>query len=123
MYASETWISKKLDRDRSLAFEMKCYRRILRIRWKQKITNEKERSRVRCMKNMVQLIMERTLNVFGHICGTMDTMMVKEVLEFWRERQGKEDRAENRWTTSRNVAEKKFAHSTGRRRVAVRGEW
>ena len=32
MYASETWTLRKKDRDRVLAFEMKCYRRILRIR-------------------------------------------------------------------------------------------
>ena len=33
VYASETWTLKKQDRDRLLAFEMKCYRRILRIKW------------------------------------------------------------------------------------------
>jgi len=45
MYASETWMLKKQDIYRLLAFEMKCYRRILRIRWVQKITNEEARSR------------------------------------------------------------------------------
>ena len=38
--ASETWTLKKLDKDRLLAFEMKCYRWILHIRWQQKIRNE-----------------------------------------------------------------------------------
>ena len=33
MYASERWMLKKKDRDRLLAFEIKCYRRILRIKW------------------------------------------------------------------------------------------
>src|SRR6218665_2938258 len=42
MHTSDTIDVKKQDRlqDRLLAFEMKCYRKILRIRWKQKIMNE-----------------------------------------------------------------------------------
>ena len=55
MYASETWKLQKTDR--LLAFEMRCYRRILRIRWEQKITNEEVRRRVRCKKNIIQQIM------------------------------------------------------------------
>ena len=46
-YAIETWKLKK-DGDRLLAFEMKCYRRILGIRWEQKITNEEVQRIVRC---------------------------------------------------------------------------
>jgi len=46
MYASETWMLTKKDRDRLLAFEMKGYRRLLRIRWQQKITNKEVRRRV-----------------------------------------------------------------------------
>src|SRR6218665_411189 len=45
---------KKQDRDRLLAIEMKCYMRILRIKWEQEITNEEVRSRVRRMNNVVQ---------------------------------------------------------------------
>ena len=59
MYTSDTLTLKKQDRlqDRLLAFEMKCYRRILRIRWKKKITNEEVRNRVQCRQNMLQQIM------------------------------------------------------------------
>jgi len=52
-----------------LVFEMKCYRRILRIRWEQKITNEEVGRRMRCKKNIIQQIMERKLDLFGHICN------------------------------------------------------
>jgi len=59
---------------------MKCYRRILRIRWEQKTTIEEVFSRVRCQKNMVQQIIERRLNLFGHICRMKDNKLVKEVM-------------------------------------------
>jgi len=74
---------------------------------------------------MVQQIMERTLNLFGHICRMKDNRLVKEVMFGMTEGQtskGEEDRAENGWKTSRNGAEKKSTHSTGRRRIAARGE-
>jgi len=36
LYSAETWTVRKADQERLLAFEMKCYRRILNIRWQQK---------------------------------------------------------------------------------------
>ena len=44
---------KKKDRDRMLALKMKCYIRILRIRWEQKTTNEEVCRRVQCKKNII----------------------------------------------------------------------
>jgi len=58
------------------AAEMKCYRRILKIRRQQKITNDEVRSRVSSTKNIIQLIMERRLNLFGHICRMDDQRLV-----------------------------------------------
>ena len=55
VYASETWRLKKQDRDRLIAFEMKCYRRILRIRWEQKMTNEEVRGKSAFCKVSVML--------------------------------------------------------------------
>ena len=73
--------AKEKDRNILLAFEMKCYRRILRIRWEQKITNEEVRRGVPCKKNIIQQIMERKLNLFGHIlCRMKDNRLVKEVM-------------------------------------------
>ena len=40
LYASETWTLKETDKKRLLVFEMKYYRRILRISWKDMIRNE-----------------------------------------------------------------------------------
>src|SRR6218665_1707452 len=37
LYACETWTLKKKDKNKLMAFEMRCYRRILNVRW-QKIS-------------------------------------------------------------------------------------
>ena len=42
-YACETWTLKKKDKELLMAFEIRCYRRILHIRWLQKIANEEVR--------------------------------------------------------------------------------
>src|SRR6218665_135781 len=39
LYACEAWTLKKTDRDKILAFEMYCYRRLLQINWTQNVTN------------------------------------------------------------------------------------
>jgi len=68
IYACETWTLRKRDIDLLIAFEIKCYRRILHIHWQQKITTVEIRHRLDNKKNVMQLITERKLKLFGHIC-------------------------------------------------------
>ncbi len=49
----------KQDRGKVMAFEMRCYRRILHIRWQQKIRNVEVRKRMQSNRNMAQVVMER----------------------------------------------------------------
>ena len=39
-YGAECWVLKASDKKRLESFEMWCYRRVLRISWTEKITNE-----------------------------------------------------------------------------------
>ena len=80
LYASETWALKKTDVSKLLAFEMKCYRRILRIGWKQKVKNEDIRERLGITRNNISIIKERKLKLFGHMCRLKDDRLVKHVL-------------------------------------------
>ena len=52
------------------------YRRILQIRWQQKITNVDIRRRLEIERNIVQTIMDRKLQLFGHICRMDDNRLV-----------------------------------------------
>jgi len=67
LYACESWTLRRQDKDKLKALEMRCYRRILHIRWQQKITNEEVWRRVKCKRNIIQTVIERKLNFFGHI--------------------------------------------------------
>jgi hypothetical protein len=68
LYAYETWILRKRYIDSLMAFDVKCYRRIIHIHWQQKITNVEIRQRLDINKNVMQLIREKKLKLFGHIC-------------------------------------------------------
>lgn len=80
LYACETWTLRKQDTSKLLAFEMRCYRRILRIRWQQKITNKEVRERVGNNKSIEQVIIERKLNFFGHVCRMDNSRLVKQTM-------------------------------------------
>jgi len=97
LYACDTWTLKKKDKDSLLAFEMKCYRRILHIRWQQKVTNVEVRRRVGNTKNIVQLVMERKLNLFGHICRMEDNRLVKCVMLGTMDGQTRRGRPSREW--------------------------
>ena len=67
---------------------------------------------------MVQHIMERKLNLFGHICRMKDKQAGEE--EMFGTMEG--DLAENSWMISRSGLERKFIYSAGRRRIKAYGE-
>ena len=50
LYGSEIWTIKTNDLKKLEAFEMRCYRKILNISWKDKIRNEEVLSRISSCK-------------------------------------------------------------------------
>jgi hypothetical protein len=71
---------KKTDMRRLNSFEMKCYRKLLRITWSQHVTNESIRRTLGRQRDIVQKIKERKLSLFGHICRMRDSRLIKTVM-------------------------------------------
>jgi len=67
LYASETWTIKKTDKDKILAFEMCCYRRISHLNWTMKDTNREVQKRINIKADLMQSVMKRKLGLFGYI--------------------------------------------------------
>jgi hypothetical protein len=80
MYGCETWVLTKDSQRRVLAFERKCYRKILRIGWTQKINNEEVYRRVEITETLMQKIIQRKLKLFGHICRMNDDRKIKTLM-------------------------------------------
>ena len=80
LYASETWTLKERDKKKLLAFEMRCYHQILKIKWTDKISNEAIRKMISRKITIVDIIKKRKLQLFGHICRMDDSRLVKQVV-------------------------------------------
>ena len=67
LYGCETWTMRKADRTRLEAFEMWIWRRVARVSWKDKKTNEGVLQMVGERRRLVQTIIERKKNWIGHV--------------------------------------------------------
>ena len=66
LYASETWRTNQKIESRLRGFEGRCLRRILRIHWEQRITNEEISRRTR-VNSIIMEIKKRRWKWLGHI--------------------------------------------------------
>ncbi|OIR55924.1 MAG: uncharacterized protein A8A55_3328, partial [Amphiamblys sp. WSBS2006] len=66
MYGCESWTLKKADRKRIDAFELWCWRRLLRIPWTARVTNEEVLERIKPEFSLEGKITRIQLTYFGH---------------------------------------------------------
>jgi len=66
-YGSEKWIFNKPLIKKTAAFETWCYRRILKISWKDFVSNEEVYRRAATKPRLCQLLLARRMRFFGHI--------------------------------------------------------
>jgi len=66
-YGSEGWIIHKAEEKQIEAFEMWCYRRVLRVSWTDHRTIEWVLSRLEVEKSLLARIRKLKLSYYGHI--------------------------------------------------------
>ena len=66
-YGSECWVLKKKDKKRVNSFELWCYRRVLRISWTEKKTNDEVLRRITCKDRLLDILNRRKLKFVGHV--------------------------------------------------------
>ena len=74
MYGCESWTVKKAERQRNYAFELWCWRRLLRVPWTARRSNQfilKETS-PRC--SLKGLVLRLKLQYYGHLKGRVDSL-------------------------------------------------
>ena len=99
LYACESWtLTADLER-RIQATEMRCYRRLLGISYKDHITNEKVRERISQAigpwEDLLTIVRKRKLKWYGHI--TRSTGLAKTVLQGTVQGGRRRGRQKNRW--------------------------
>ena len=80
-YGCETWTLKVAMMNRLEAFEMFCYRRILRISWTQHETNENVLRRMHKDRELLRIVKRRKLEYFGHIIRGQKYSLLRNIIE------------------------------------------
>ena len=67
MYGCESWTIKKAERQRTDAFELWCWRRLLRVPWAAKRSNQLILKQINPEYSLEGLMLKLKLKYFGHL--------------------------------------------------------
>ena len=74
LYGAETWTLRKKERNYLEAFEMWCWRRMEKISYMDRITNEEVLRRVQENRNLISNVLKRKASWIGHILRRIGLM-------------------------------------------------
>ena len=74
MYGCENWITKKAECQRIDAFELWCWRRLLRVPWTARRSNQSILKEINPEYSLKGLIMKLKLQYFGHLMQRADSL-------------------------------------------------
>ena len=74
MYGYESWTIKKAERQRIDAFELWCWRRLLRIPWTARRSNQSILKEISPGCSLEGLMMKLKLEYFGHLMQRVDSL-------------------------------------------------
>ena len=73
MYGCESWTIKKAERQRIYAFELWCWRRLLRVPWTARRSNQSILKEISPGCSLEGLMLKLKLQYFGHLMRTADS--------------------------------------------------
>ena len=73
MYGCESWAIKKAERQRIDAFELQCWRRLLRVPWTARSSNQSILKEISPECSLEGLMLKLKLQYFGHLVRRADS--------------------------------------------------
>ena len=67
MYGCESWTINKAERQRIDAFELWCWRRLLRVTWTARISNQSILKKINIEYSLEEMMLKLKLLYFGHL--------------------------------------------------------
>ena len=74
MYGYESWTRKKAEHLRIDAFELCCWRRLLRLHWMMRISNQSVLGEINPEYSLEGLMLKLKLQYFGHLMGRANSL-------------------------------------------------
>jgi len=102
-YGCENWTPRKNEETRLDAFAMKALRKILRVSWTAKKTNEWVLNKAGVKREQLDTVKTRKLAYYGHTMRKQGSCLEKEIMQGTMPgaRKRAEGHARPGWTTSR----------------------
>ena len=96
MYGCESWTVKKAEHQKIDAFELWCWRRLLRVPWTARRSNQSILKEINTEFSMEGLMLKLKLQYFGHLMRRVDSLEKTLMLGgIWGKRRGEWQRM--RW--------------------------
>ena len=73
MYGCDSWTMKKAERQKIDAFELCCWRRLLRVPWTARISNQSILKEISPGCSLEGLMLKLKLQYFGHLMSRVDS--------------------------------------------------
>ena len=74
MYGCESWTVKKAERRRTDAFELRCWRSLLRVPWAARISNQSILKDIGPRISLEGMMLKLKLQYFGHLMQRVDSL-------------------------------------------------
>ena len=74
MYGCESWTMKKAEHRRIDAFQLWCWRRLLRVHWTARRSNQSILKEISCEYSLEVLMLKLKLQYFGHLMQRTDSL-------------------------------------------------
>ena len=74
MYGGESWTIKKAEHQRIDAFELWCWRKLLRVPWTARISNQSIPKEISPECSLEGLMLKLKLQYFGHLMQRADSL-------------------------------------------------
>ena len=74
MYGCESWTVKKAERRRIDAFELWCWKRLLRVPWTSRRSNQSILKEISPGISLEGMMLKLKLQYFGHLMGRVDSL-------------------------------------------------
>ena len=74
MYGCESWTVKKAERQRIDAFELWCWRRLLRVPWTARRLNQSIPKEINPGISLEEMMLKLRLQYFGHLMRRVDSL-------------------------------------------------
>ena len=87
MYRCESWTVKKAERRRIDAFELWCWRRLLRVPWTARRSNQSILKEISPGCSLERMMLKLKLQYFGHLMPRVDSLEKTDAGRDWRQEE------------------------------------